>query len=122
MAMSVSGGGGPFVVLPIDKPGRYDGAQFKVQGHSSAVLDFDWNPFDDNMIASCSDDSTIKVWNIPDGGLTANITEPLVDLRGHGRKVTLVRYNPTVANVLASCSGDMTVKIWDVEKGAEICR
>ena len=68
------------------------------------------------MVASASDDSTIKLWQIPDGGLTANLTEPLVDMRGHGRKVTLLRYNPTAANVLASCSGDMTVKIWDVEK------
>jgi coronin-1B/1C/6 len=119
-AVAVSGGGGPFVVVPIDKPGRFDANQFKVQGHSSAVLDFDWNPFDDNMIASCSDDSTIKVWSIPDGGLTANITEPVVDLRGHGRKVQLVKYNPTVANVLASCSGDQTVKIWDVEKASVI--
>ncbi|GMH70316.1 hypothetical protein TrST_g4870 [Triparma strigata] len=115
-AIAVSGGGGPFVVCDINKPGRFDGQQFKVQGHSSSVLDFEWNPFDDNMVASASDDSTIKLWQIPDGGLTANLTEPLVDMRGHGRKVTLLRYNPTAANVLASCSGDMTVKIWDVEK------
>ena len=72
------------------------------------------------MIASGSDDSTIKVWQIPENGLTANLTEPLVDLRGHGRKVILVKYNPTVGNVLASCGGDHTVKIWDVEKAAVI--
>eukprot|EP00520_Triparma_pacifica_P006647 CAMPEP_0118648384 /NCGR_PEP_ID=MMETSP0785-20121206/9125_1 /TAXON_ID=91992 /ORGANISM="Bolidomonas pacifica, Strain CCMP 1866" /LENGTH=454 /DNA_ID=CAMNT_0006540569 /DNA_START=13 /DNA_END=1378 /DNA_ORIENTATION=- len=119
-AIAVSGGGGPFVVMDINKPGRFDGAIPKVQGHSSSVLDFDWNPFDDSMIASASDDSTIKLWSIPDGGLKENLTEPLVDLKGHGRKVTLLKFNPTVGNVLASCSGDQTVKIWDVEKGEDI--
>jgi len=72
------------------------------------------------MVASASDDSTVKLWQIPEGGLTENITEPLVDLKGHGRKVTLLRFNPTANNVLASCSGDQTVKIWDVEKGEAI--
>ncbi|CAN0373326.1 unnamed protein product [Phaeothamnion confervicola] len=30
-------------------------------GHTSAVLDFDFYPFDESLIASCSDDCTIKV-------------------------------------------------------------
>ena len=61
-AVAVSGGGGPFVVCDLKKPGRYDASNtFKCQGHSSSVLDFEWSPFDDDMIASASDDSTIKV-------------------------------------------------------------
>jgi hypothetical protein len=28
-----------------------------------------------------------QVWGIPEGGLTENVEEPLVDLKGHGRKV-----------------------------------
>ena len=119
-ALAVTGGGGPFAVGEIDKPGRLSGKQFQVQGHSSAVLDFDFNPFSDHILASCSDDSTIKIWDLPkSGGLTENITEPMVDIRGHGRKVTLLRWNPTAANTLASCSGDQTVKVWDVESGSE---
>jgi len=84
----VSGGGGPFAICDVNKPCRIDSTAPKVQGHSSAVLDFDWNPFDDSMIASASDDSTVKLWQIPEGGLTSNLTEPLVDMRGHGRKVS----------------------------------
>ncbi len=118
-AIAVSGGGGPFVVCDLKKPGRYDGGAPKVVGHSSSVLDFDFSPFDDHLIASASDDSTVKLWQIPEGGLTKDLTEPLVDMRGHGRKVTLCKFNPTASNVLATCSGDQTVKIWDVEKGEE---
>ena len=89
-------------------------------GHSAPILDFDFNPFDDSLIASGSEDTTIKVWGIPEGGLTENISTPLVDLTGHSRKVILLRFHPTASNVLASASGDQTIKLWDIEKGVEI--
>ena len=92
-----------------------------IGGHTASVLDFDFNPFHDQILASASEDQTIKVWGIPEGGLTVNINEPLVDLHGHGRKVTLLRFHPSASNVLASTSADQTVKLWDIEKGSEIC-
>jgi len=92
----------------------------QINGHSAAVLDFDFNPFNDNLIASGSEDQTVKVWDIPEGGLSANISTPVVDLHGHGRKVTFLRFHPTANNVLASASADLTVKLWDIEKGSEI--
>ena len=91
-----------------------------ISGHSAAVLDFEFNPFNDQLIATGSEDTTVKVWGIPEGGLTELITTPLVDLHGHARKVTLLRSHPTADNVLASVGGDSVVKLWDIEKGAEI--
>ena len=92
-----------------------------IGGHTASVLDFDFNPFHDQILASASEDQTIKIWGIPQGGLTENINEPLVDLHGHGRKVTLLRFHPTASNLLASTSADQTVKLWDIEKGQEVC-
>ena len=90
----------------------------------------DFNPFDDSMFASASEDTTIKLWSIPDDWEPTdesgrakkgeNLTESLVDLVGHRKKVTLLRFHPTASNVIASTSADYTVKIWDVEKGEEI--
>jgi len=119
-AVALQGGGGPFAVIPHTTPGRVDPALPVIAGHKGAVLDFDFNPFHEHIIASCSDDTTIKVWGIPEAGLTETITEPLVDLHGHGRKVTLLRFHPTANNVLASISADMAVKIWDIEKGSDV--
>jgi coronin-1B/1C/6 len=119
-AVGLEGGGGPFAVIPLNKPGRFEPEHPIVAGHSAAVLDFDFNPFHDQLLASASEDQTVKVWGIPEGGLTANLSEPLVDLHGHNRKVTLLRFHPTASNVLASASGDQTVKLWDIEKGREI--
>ena len=102
------------------KPGKLNEQMPSISGHSAPVLDFDFNPFHDHMIASCSEDSTVKVWGIPEGGLTEDVTEPLVDLHGHQRKVTLIKFHPTASNVLASTSADQSVKLWDIEKGMEI--
>ena len=57
----------------------------QISGHSRPVLDIKWNPFNDNIIASASEDCTVKLWYIPDGGLglASDLTEHLVKLQGH---------------------------------------
>jgi coronin-1B/1C/6 len=92
----------------------------KIAGHAGPVLDFDFHPFDDSLIATASEDSTIKLWQIPEGGLKENVTTPLIDLTNHTRKVTLLRFHPTANNVILSSSADQTVKLWDIEKGIEV--
>lgn len=119
-AVGLQGGGGPFAVMNLNKPGRCEEGLPIVTGHSAAVLDFDFSPFHEHILASCSEDQTVKIWRIPEGGLTANLETAEVDLQGHGRKVTLLRFHPTASNVLASTSADQTVKLWDIEKGQEI--
>ena len=36
-----------------------------IAGHKSAVLDFDFNPFHEHIIATASDDTTVKVCTAP---------------------------------------------------------
>ncbi|KAG7273416.1 hypothetical protein CRUP_023641 [Coryphaenoides rupestris] len=50
-----SGGGGAFLVLPIGKSGRIDQSCSTVCGHLAPVLDIQWCPHDDNIIASVAD-------------------------------------------------------------------
>jgi len=88
-----------------------------VAGHKGAVLDIDFSPFNDNLIASASEDCTAKIWFIPDGGLKENLLEASQTLNGHKRKVGTVNFHPTANNILATSSGDFAVKIWDIEKG-----
>lgn len=110
------GGGGPFVVLPLDHPGRYESDVPTVNGHTSATLNFDWNPFNDHQLATSSEDCTVKIWNVPEGGYTAPHHEFAMDLHGHMRKVTHVKFNPTAENALASVGADHSVKLWDITK------
>ena len=46
---------------PPDQTGRIDINTPKVCGHRGQVLDIKWDPFDDDVIASASEDTTIKV-------------------------------------------------------------
>jgi len=115
-----SGGGGAFAVIPLGMKGKIDPKLPLVTGHKGPVLDIDWNPFNDNLIASVSEDCTGKIWGIPEGGLTSNMTEPLQTLSGHRRKIGTVKFSPTANNVLVTSGGDFSVKVWDIEKGKDI--
>ncbi|XP_005112361.1 coronin-1C [Aplysia californica] len=107
-------GGGSFLVLPIGKPGRVSIDNPMVAGHRGAVLDVAWCPHNDEVIASASEDCTIKLWQIPEEGLTANLEEPVVDLVAHQRRVTMLVWHPTAMNVLLSGSSDNTCILWNV--------
>lgn len=73
-----------------------------------------WNPFNDYQIVSASDDCTIKLWDIPEGGLTSALSEHSVELLGHRRKITQLEWHPSTENVLISAGFDNLVIVWDV--------
>jgi len=110
---STTGGGGPFVILPVGAPGRMEADVAQINGHTGATLNFDWNPFNDNQLASCSEDYTIKLWSVADSGV-ADCTSTL---HAHGRKCTHIKFNPTADNALASAGADHAVKLWDIGTG-----
>ena len=102
--------------------GRLDPEHGRVSGHKQDVLDVAWNPFDDNMIASSSEDTTVKIWQIPDEGLGKNnLDEPLLTLEGcHQRKVHQILWHPVASNILLSASFDPSIIIWNLETGEAV--
>lgn len=110
--------------------GRLDFNANRVTGHTGPILDIKWNPFNDNVIASCSDDCTvrvapylisfcvthvnclqIKLWHIPDEGLSMHLTDWLVELQGHKRRVAYIEWHPTAENILFSAGFDHLVRL-----------
>uniref|UniRef100_A0A663FAQ5 Coronin n=1 Tax=Aquila chrysaetos chrysaetos TaxID=223781 RepID=A0A663FAQ5_AQUCH len=112
-----SGGGGAFIVLPLAKTGRVDKNHPLVTGHTAPVLDIDWCPHNDHVIASASEDTTVMVWQIPDYVPVRNITEPVVTLEGHSKRVGIITWHPTARNVLLSAGCDNLVILWNVGTG-----
>jgi len=115
------GGGGPVLAHPHKGVGRIEVSAPKINVHKSHVVDLDFSPFADTLLATASEDGTVKLTMLPSGGLTADITKSVQTLEGHQKKLSLIRWHPTANSVLASCGYDNAIKIWDVEKGKEIC-
>lgn len=114
-----AGGGGTIAVIPTSRTGRQKADTALITGHRGPILDFEFNPFDDNMLLSCSEDLTIKLWQIPDEGLKEHLKEPLATLEGHGKKVSFCTWNKCASNILASTAFDLTTRVWNVEEQAE---
>ncbi|KAM9437679.1 coronin-6-like isoform 1-T2 [Salvelinus alpinus] len=112
-----SSGGGAFLVLPLSKMGRLDKNHPLVTGHTGPVLDIDWCPHNDNILASCSEDTTAMVWQIPDQMGTRPISEPIVVLEGHSKRVGIVTWHPTARNILLTAGSDNLIIIWNVGTG-----
>uniref|UniRef100_A0A8C6T102 Coronin n=1 Tax=Neogobius melanostomus TaxID=47308 RepID=A0A8C6T102_9GOBI len=112
-----SSGGGAFLVLPLSKSGRVDKNYPLVIGHSGPVLDIDWCPHDDNILASCSEDCSAMVWQIPDHSLSRPLSDPVVVLEGHSKRVGIVTWHPTARNILLTAGSDNLIIIWNVGTG-----
>ncbi|XP_068616711.1 coronin-1C-A [Brachionichthys hirsutus] len=110
-------GGGAFLILPLHKTGRIDKSYPTVCGHKGPVLDIEWCPHNDQVIASSSEDCTVMVWQIPENGLLTPMSEPVVVLEGHSKRVGIITWHPTARNVLLSAGCDNNVIIWNVGTG-----
>ncbi|XP_024007494.1 WD40 repeat-containing protein HOS15 isoform X2 [Eutrema salsugineum] len=90
-------------------------------GHQGEVNCVKWDPTG-SLLASCSDDSTAKIWNIKQHNFVH-------DLREHTKEIYTIRWSPTGPGTnnpnkqltLASASFDSTVKLWDAELGKMLC-
>lgn len=85
--------------------------EMTLKGHTRAVLDVDYGgPPGGIILASCSSDLSIKLWN------PADEYKNFRTLLGHDHSVSAVRFIPH-KNLLASASRDKDLRIWDVTTG-----
>ncbi|GIJ92746.1 protein with putative role during mitosis [Aspergillus pseudoviridinutans] len=82
-----------------------------LKGHTRAVSDVDFGgPPGGILLASCSSDLSIRLWNPADG------YKNIRNLQGHDHSVSAVRFIPCT-NLLASASRDKSLRIWDITTG-----
>eukprot|EP01052_Picozoa_sp_SAG31_P015131 SAG31_NODE_963_length_10710_cov_332.216285_8_plen_1350_part_00 len=110
--------------------------------HTAAVTSLAWqrNAGRAQLLASASEDGSIRIWGIPSGdasverGLGSRVDGPLgmaqsfgprnaectAVLRAHSRPVTQLAWSPITLNLLASASLDGTAQTWKIPEAAVV--
>ncbi|GAX43040.1 WD-40 repeat protein [Tolypothrix sp. NIES-4075] len=80
--------------------------QNRLEGHNNSVNSVSFSP-DGKTLASASDDSTIKLWNVDTG-------KEITTLHGHTQPIRSITFSPD-GKTLASASVDSTIKLWNLD-------
>uniref|UniRef100_A0A670Z4H1 Coronin n=1 Tax=Pseudonaja textilis TaxID=8673 RepID=A0A670Z4H1_PSETE len=100
--------------VPLESPKGIKRVISHLHCHSDVVTDFDFSPFDQQLLATGSADEVVKVWRLLESGQDLS-SSPHVTLGPEGSRVEVLLFHPTADAVLASAAGK-AVKIWDVEQ------
>ena len=79
--------------------------------HGGSIQSIEFSPVDTALVASASDDHTVKLWNLRNNTATS--------LTGHTDKVNAVAFSPN-GKWLASGGNDQVLILWDVQEKQDI--
>lgn len=80
-----------------------------LEGHTDAVIGLSAHPTNQQLLASCSADKSIKLWDI-------NVSSNIQTINVHQDKVQCIEWNPVESSVLVSGGFDKSVFITDVRQ------
>lgn len=84
-----------------------------VHAHSGPIHSVAFNPHNDFILATCSTDKTIALWDL------RNLNQRLHTLEGHEDIVTKISFSPHEEPILASTSADRRTLVWDLSRIGE---
>ena len=91
------------------------------KGHSGTIFDLKFSPFEEGIMATCSIDGLIKIWDIYDSdkNIITLISSTIGLIKEEDRaQIISLKWSPIEENKNLLLSGDSksTIKIWDIQK------
>ncbi|KAI8802649.1 hypothetical protein BJ742DRAFT_832208 [Cladochytrium replicatum] len=86
---------------------------FILSQHSRAVSDLNWSPIDPYLLATCSNDTKVLVWD-----MRTSPVHSVMTFSHWTSGATQVKWNKVNESILAS-SHDTELRVWDKRKGAK---
>ncbi|GIY09473.1 coronin-7 [Caerostris darwini] len=120
MAFNIdSGGGGNLGILSLNDTGSKSKDLSILRAHSEFITDFDFCPYDDEILATGSQDHHIKLWRITENDLNSNVpNNPEVDILASS-KIEVIKFHPQADCIVSAVEGS-TIHLWDVNKKQSI--
>lgn len=100
-------------VLTLDDCGRKSKTMPLLHAHSDTVTDLQFSPFHDGLLATSSQDNSVKVWHIPENGLDQSLSNPECTFLHKQRKVETVGFHPT-ADCLLYATASKYISLYDL--------
>ncbi|XP_061393011.1 protein transport protein Sec31A [Musca vetustissima] len=110
-------GGHVMIYSPAKMLANEDGLIARQDKHTGPVSGLDFNPFQNNLLASCASESEIFIWDLNNTSTHMNPgtkTQPFEDVKN-------VAWNRQVQHILASVFSSRCV-IWDLRKSEQIIK
>ena len=105
---------GQIVLFDISNSKNIIKNSFYFKLNNSNILDLEFSPFYNNILASGYSDNSVLLWNIQKDGLPQNIKYSIYNK--HKNKVNFLNFNPIASDVICSSTIDGDIHIWSVEK------
>ena len=102
-----------FVYQPADETCSSFVPETKVglQGHKGSIEDIQWSPAQSHVLATCSVDQTIKLWD-----LRATAQKSQMSFKAHDSDVNVMSWNKHTTFLLASGDDNGEFRIWDLRR------
>ena len=82
-----------------------------LQGHKASIEDIQWSSMQEKVLATCSVDQTIKLWDLRALNSQA---KPQMSFKAHDCDVNVISWNTTAKFLLASGDDKGEFRIWDL--------